>query len=61
VLTVLERANLASEGKQIAIDAFEITRGERTSLPYAIAALLVVVVLVSAGLAFREWKLLRRG
>jgi len=61
VLTVLERANLASEGNQIAIDAFEITRGERTSLPYAITPLLVVVVLVSAGLAFREWKLLRRG
>jgi hypothetical protein len=61
VLTVLERASLASEGNQIAIDAFEITRGERTSLPYAIAALLVLAVLVSAGLAFREWRLLRRG
>jgi hypothetical protein len=61
VLTVLERANLASEGNLIAIDAFEITRGERTSLPYAIAALLVLAVLVLGGLAFREWRLLRRG
>jgi hypothetical protein len=60
VLTVLERANLASEGDQIAIDALEITRGERPSFPYAIAALLVLAVLVSAGLAFREWRLLRR-
>ncbi|MCJ7619320.1 MAG: hypothetical protein MUP64_03775 [Anaerolineae bacterium] len=60
VLTVLERANLASEGNQIAIDAFEITRGERSSLPYAMAALLILAVVVSAGLAFREWRLLRR-
>jgi len=60
VLTVLERPNLASEGNQIAIDAFEITRGERSSLPYAVAALLILAVVVSAGLAFREWRLLRR-
>jgi hypothetical protein len=60
VLTVLERPNLASEGNQIAIDAFEITRGERSSLPYAMAALLILAVVVSAGLAFREWRLLRR-
>jgi hypothetical protein len=60
VLTVLQRANLASEGNQIAIDAFEITRGERSSLPYAMAALLILAVVVSAGLAFREWRLLRR-
>lgn len=60
VLTVLERANLASEGNQIAIDAFEITRGERSSLPYAITALLILAVIASAGLAFREWRLLRR-
>jgi hypothetical protein len=60
VLTVLERANLASEGNQIAIDAFEITRGERSSLPYGVAALLLLAVVVSAGLAFREWRLLRR-
>jgi hypothetical protein len=60
VLTVLERANLASEGNQIAIDAFEITRGERSSLPYPIAALLILAVVASAGLALREWRLLRR-
>ena len=60
VLTVLERANLASEGNQIAIDAFEITRGERSSLPYAVAGLLILAVVASAGLAFREWRLLRR-
>jgi hypothetical protein len=59
VLTVLERANLASEGNRVAVDAFDITRGERPSLPYGIAALLLLAVVVSAGLAFREWRLLR--
>jgi hypothetical protein len=59
VLTVLKRANLASEGNQIAIDGFEITRCERSSLPYGIAALLLLAVVTSAGLALREWRMLR--
>ena len=60
VLTVLERANLASEGNQIAIDAFEITRGERASPPYGMVALLSLVMVVVGGLTVREWRLLRR-
>ncbi|HUW97109.1 MAG TPA: hypothetical protein VMW58_15105 [Anaerolineae bacterium] len=60
VLTVLERANLASEGNLIAIDGLEITRGERPSLPYASAAVLALVVVATGGLTFREWRLLRR-
>ena len=60
VLTVLERANLASAGNLIAIDGLEITRGERPSLPYASAAVLALVVVATGGLTFREWRLLRR-
>jgi hypothetical protein len=60
VLTVLERANLASEGNVIAIDGLEITRGERPSVPYASAAVLALVVVATGGLTFREWRLLRR-
>jgi hypothetical protein len=60
VLAVLERANLASEGNQIAIDAFEITRGERASPPYGMVALLSLVMVVVGGLTVREWRLLRR-
>jgi hypothetical protein len=60
VLTVLERANLASEGSLIGIDAFEITRGERTLLPYGTAALLALVMLALGTLTLREWRRLRR-
>ncbi len=61
VLTVLERANLASEGNLIAIDGLEITRGERPSLPYAWASVLAVVMVATGGLTFREWRLVRGG
>lgn len=60
VLTVLERANLASEGNLVAIDGLEITRGERPSVPYASAAILALVAVATGGLTFREWRLLRR-
>jgi len=60
VLTVLERANLASEGNLIGIDAFEITRGERTLPPYGIAALVALVMLSLGTLTIREWRQLRR-
>ena len=61
ILAVLERASLASEGNQIAIDAFEITRGEQASPPDGMVALLSLVMVVVGGLTVREWRLLRRG
>ncbi len=59
-LTVLERGNLASEGNLVAIDAFEVTTGERSSLPYAVTAFLGLAMLAVGGLTYREWRLLRR-
>ncbi len=59
-LTVLGRGNLASEGNVIAVDAFEVSRGERPSLPHGITAFLGLAVLGVAGLTYREWRLLRR-
>ena len=59
-LTVLERGNLASEGNVVAIDAFEVTTGERASLPYGITAFLGLAIVVVGGLTYREWRLLRR-
>ncbi len=61
LLTVLERSNLASSGTLIAIDAFEITRGERPSPPYNVVALLSLAMIAVGGLTWREWRLLRRG
>jgi hypothetical protein len=59
-LTVLERANLASEGTLIGIDAFQISSGERRYALHGVAVLLAVTMLVAGGLTFREWKALRR-
>ncbi len=59
-LTVLERGNLASEGNLVAVDAFEVTTGERSSLPYAVTAFLGLAMLAVGGLTYREWRLLRR-
>jgi len=59
-LTVLERANLASEGRIIGIDAFQISRGEPRYALYGVAGLLALTMLVAGGLTFREWKALRR-
>ncbi len=59
-LTVLERGNLASEGNLVAIDAFEVTTGERHSPPYGVAALLGIAMVAVGGLTYREWRLLRR-
>jgi hypothetical protein len=59
-LEVLERCNLASEGKAVGIDAFEVTRGQRPYAPYGIAALSGLIMLTAGGLTFREWRLLRR-
>lgn len=60
VLTVLERSNLASEGSLVTIDAFDVTRGERPSPPYGVAALLSLATVASAALTLRQWRLLRR-
>jgi hypothetical protein len=60
LLTVLERSNLASHGSLIAIDAVEVTRGERPSPPYGLAALLGVAMVAAGVLTFREWRLARR-
>jgi hypothetical protein len=59
-LTVLERASLASDGNEVAIDAFEITRGERASPPYGVVALLIAVMVALGFLAIREWRLPQR-
>ena len=59
-LTVLERANLASEGTLIGIDAFQISSGERRYALHGVAVLLALTMLVAGGLTFREWKALRR-
>jgi hypothetical protein len=60
LLTVLERSNLASNGSLIAIDAVEVTRGERPSPPYGLAALLGLSMIAAGVLTFREWRLARR-
>jgi hypothetical protein len=59
-LTVLERGNLASEGNRVAIDAFEVTTGERPSIPYGVTAFLGLAMVAVGGLTYREWRLLRR-
>jgi len=59
-LTVLERGNLASEGNLVAIDAFDVTTGERRSLPYGITAFLGLAMVAVGGLTYREWRGLRR-
>lgn len=59
-LTVMERGNLASEGNLVAIDAFEVTVGERASFPYLTVAFLCVGIVALGGLTYREWRLLRR-
>lgn len=59
-LTVLERANLASEGKLVGIDAFQISRGERPHAPPGATGLLALTMLLAGGLTFREWTALRR-
>ncbi len=59
-LTVLERGSLASEGNLVAIDALEVTTGERPSLAYVIAGFLGLAILGVGGLTYREWRLLRR-
>ncbi len=61
LLTVLDRADLASSGTLIAIDAFEVTRGEQPSPPYAVVALLSLSMMAVGGLTWREWRQLRRG
>jgi hypothetical protein len=60
LLTVLERSNLASEGSLVSVDAFDVTRGERPSPPYGVAALLSLGTVASAALTLREWRVLRR-
>ncbi len=59
-LRVLERGNLASEGTLIAVDAFEVSRGEKPSFPHRITAFLGLTVVGVAVLTYREWRLLRR-
>ncbi len=59
-LTVLERGSLASEGNLVAIDALEVTTGERPSLAYVVAGFLGLAILGVGGLTYREWRLLRR-
>ncbi len=59
-LIVLERGSLASEGNLVAIDALEVTTGERPSLAYVIAGFLGLAILGVGGLTYREWRLLRR-
>jgi hypothetical protein len=59
-LTVLERGNLASEGNLVAIDALEVTTGERSSIPYGVTAFLGLAMVAVGGLTYREWRLLRR-
>ncbi len=59
-LTVLQRGNLASEGNLVAIDAFEVTTGERSSVHYGVTAFLGVAMVAVGGLTYREWRLLRR-
>ncbi len=59
-LSVLETPNLASEGNRVAIDAFEVTTGEHPSVSYVLAAALGLAMVVVGGMAFREWRLLRR-
>jgi len=56
----LERSNLASEGRSIRIDAFEVTRGEHAYTTHGIAALLGLALVAAGGLSFREWSSLRR-
>ncbi len=59
-LQVLERGNLASEGNAIAVDAFEVSRGEKPSLPHGITAFLGLAVVGVGVLTYREWRVLRR-
>lgn len=59
-LSVLATPNLASEGNRVAIDAFEVTTGERPSVSYVLAAALGLAMVVVGGMTFREWRLLRR-
>jgi hypothetical protein len=59
-LSVLERGNLASEGNVTALDALEVSRGERPSFPRGITAFVGLAVVGVAGLTYREWRLLRR-
>jgi len=61
LLTVLDRADLASSGTLIAIDAFEVTRGEQPSPPYNVIALLSLAMMAVGGLTWREWRQLRGG
>ena len=59
-LTVLERGNLASEGNVIAVDAFEVATGERSSFPAGVTAFLGLAMVAVGGLTYREWRVLRR-
>jgi hypothetical protein len=59
-LQVLERGNLASEGNVIAVDAFEVSKGEKPSFPHGITAFLGVGVVAVGVLTYREWRVLRR-
>jgi hypothetical protein len=60
LLTVLDRADLASSGTLIAIDAFEVTRGEQPSPPYKVIAALSLATMAVGGLTWREWRQPRR-